>query len=143
MQKRTATHGMLKSAAGWSVIAVVVLVLAPGCATMATDGSDRGSREVLTREQLESVGYLSAFDAVRRLRPTWLQTERGQDSFVTQSRRGLRVYLDNIQLGGPETLQSLQVKDIQEIRFLDKRKATTEFGTDHAEGALLVITRSS
>ena len=30
---------------------------------------------------------------------------------------------------------------IEEIRFLDKREATLAFGTNHAEGALLILTR--
>jgi hypothetical protein len=35
----------------------------------------------------------------------------------------------------------LEANVIEEMRFLDKREATTRFGTDHAEGAILVTTR--
>ncbi|NIP81205.1 MAG: hypothetical protein GWM90_19100 [Gemmatimonadetes bacterium] len=90
---------------------------------------------------LQEVESLTALDAIRRYRPMWLRTTRGQDSFTSQGRRGLRVYMDDVQYGGLESLQNLGVTNIEEMRFLDKREATTRFGTDHAEGAILVTTR--
>jgi hypothetical protein len=33
------------------------------------------------------------------------------------------------------------VRTVQEIRFLDSRMATLEFGTDHGLGAILVTTK--
>lgn len=125
----------------WLVLGVLVLVLGPACAS--TGGGSDSDRAVLTRAQLEPVEYLSAYDAIRRYRPIWLRTERGQDSFTSQGRRGLRIYQDGVFIGGTPVLQNLQVREIEEIRFLDKRQATTRFGTDHAEGALLIMTRSS
>lgn len=125
------------------LIAVLVLVLVPGCASTG-GGSEEGSdRAVLTRAQLEPVEYLSAYDAIRRYRPVWLRTQRGQDSFSTQGRRGIRIYQDGVFIGGMPVLQNLQVREIEEIRFLDKRQATTRFGTDHSEGAILITTRST
>jgi hypothetical protein len=128
---------------GLLVAAVTVLAVAPGCAT-AGSGSDaeRSSREVLTRVQLDPVDHMTAYDAIRRYRPTWLRSHRGQDSFVSEGRRGLRIYVDGTFFGGAETLPRLDVRHIQEIRFLDKRKATMRFGTDHGEGAILITTRS-
>lgn len=128
---------------GWLVVAVTVLAIAPGCAsTDSGSAQERGSRDVLTRAQLDAVDHLSAYDAIRRYRPTWLRTHRGQDSFVSEGRRGLRVYVDRVFFGGADALPKLDVRHIQEIRFLDKRKATMEFGTDHGEGAILITTRS-
>lgn len=136
MKTPDSTRGRL-----WSVAVAALLMAASGCASTGPR-EDRGDRDLLTREQLSRVDHLSAFDAIRRFKPLWLRTERGQDSFVTQGRRGLRVYLDRVHYGGVETLHDIDVRNIEEIRFLDKRKATIEFGTDHAEGALLITTRS-
>lgn len=128
---------------GWLVAAGIVLAMAPGCASTGSGGDDdRGSRDVLARVQLEAVDHLTAYDAIRRYRPTWLRTHRGQDSFVSEGRRGLRVYVDGTFFGGADALPKLDVRHIQEIRFLDKRKATMRFGTDHGEGAILITTRS-
>lgn len=122
---------------------LVGIAWAGACATAGAPASgDRGDdRDVLTRAQLEEVSYLNAYDAVQRLKPIWLRTERGQDSFITQGRRGLRVYVDGIPYGEKESLRTIQVQTIEEIRYLDKREATRRFGTDHSEGALLILTR--
>ena len=124
-------------------IRAVILVLvawAIACATAGAPG-EGGDRDVLTRAQLEEVSHLNAYDAVRRLKPIWLRTERGQDSFLAQGRRGLRVYVDGIPYGDKESLRTLQVQTIEDMRYLDKREATRQFGTDHSEGALLIRTR--
>lgn len=126
----------------WVVAAATLLMLAAGCASTGSEERDRQPRDVLTRAQLDAVDHLTAFDAIRRFKPLWLRTERGQDSFVSQGRRGLRVYIDRVFFGGVESLRNIDVRNVEEIRFLDKRKATTEFGTDHAEGAILITTRS-
>jgi hypothetical protein len=122
---------------------LTLAIVVSGCASLG-EPRDRGERDLLTRAQLEAVDHLSAYDAIRRYRPLWLRTQRGQDSFLAQAqaRRGLRVYVDRVHFGGVESLRDLDVRNIQEIRFLDKRKATLEFGTDHSEGAILVKTRS-
>jgi hypothetical protein len=129
-----------------SCIAVGALagaLLVPACASTGTGSSSSGGdRDLLTREQLEGMDHLTAYDAIRRLKPRWLQAERGQDSFASQDMRGTRVYVDGVLFGDTEALRRLDVRDIGEIRFLDKRRATTRFGTDHAEGAILISTRS-
>ena len=125
-----------------AVIWALVGIRALGCAS--TGGGPSGSdRDVLVRAQLDPVDFMSAYQAVQRLKPNWLRTERGQDSFVTQGRRGVRVYVDGVYFGNRESLKSLQVQNIEEIRYLDKREATLEFGTDHGEGALVILTRRS
>lgn len=125
---------------GSVVLALTVLVFAPGCASSgAGDGGQ--SRDVLTRAQLEGFDHLNASEAIRRYRSLWLRSSRGQDSFEAQGRRGVRVYVDDVFFGNAETLVDIDVSNVEEIRFLDKRRATTRFGTDHAEGAILVTLR--
>ena len=123
------------------VLAAALAGVSSGCAVLAGGGGAGGDPDLLTREQLETVSFMTAYQAVQRLRPIWLRSERGQDSFETQGRRGLRVYVDGVLYGGKDALSTLQVQDIQEMRYLDKRQATMEFGTDHGEGALLILTR--
>lgn len=128
---------------GLSAAGILVLgALAVGaCTTTGPSAADASDQAVLTRDQLDRVNFLNAYDAIRRLKPIWLRSERGQDSFVRQGQRGLRVYVDGLLYGDKETLRTLQVQTIEEIRFLDKRQATLAFGTDHGEGVLLILTR--
>lgn len=139
-------QGPMNSTSPWRMLPLlVVLMLTPACAATGSGGAngERSDRDVLTRAQLESVNHLNAHDAIRRLRPLWLRTERGQDSFDRQAMRGVRVYLDRVNIGNADALRNISIENVQEIRFLDKRKATTEFGLDHAEGAILITSRSS
>ena len=115
---------------------VLLLMVTPlaGCASSGQSGSSssEGSRDVLTREQLSDLDNLSAYDAVSRLRSTWVRSPRYS---------GIRIYLDGILQGGVSALRSIQTKNVEEIRFLDPRQATMEFGTGHRGGALLIKTR--
>ena len=122
---------------GLGIVAGALAVSA--CATSPAGSS--GDRDLLTRTQLEAVSYGTAYEAVRRFRPIWLRSERGADSFIAQGMRGLRIYVDGVYYGEVESLRTLQVQDIEEIRYLDKREATLEFGTNHGEGALMITTR--
>lgn len=125
---------------GSAMVALTVLAFAPGCASSGAT-EDGQSRDVLTRAQLEGFDHLNAYEAIRRYRSLWLRSSRGQDSFEAQGRRGLRVYVDDVFFGDAASLTDIDVSDVEEIRFLDKRRATTRFGTDHAEGAILVTLR--
>lgn len=123
-------------------LAALVLAACAGPPSPAADTSpSQGSaRDVITRTDLEGHEDLSAFEAIRRLRPTWLRY-RGQAVLTSPEREGLRVYLDGSYFGDAAALGQLRVVAIQEIRFLDARRATMRFGTGHTVGAIVVTTR--
>ena len=77
----------------------------------------------------------TAFQLIRQVRPGWLRS-RSRTYEV-------KVYLDEVPVAdGVRRLQSLEVRDLLEIRHLSAADATTRFGTDHTDGAILVTTRS-
>jgi hypothetical protein len=122
-------------------LAVVGLV---GCAS-GSGGAQAGSgtsddRNVVTEAQLVSVETLNVFEALQRLKPAWLRA-RGASSLAGADREGIRVYVDRVLMGDVQSLRSVAVRNVQEMRFLDSRNATREFGTDHGAGAILVTTR--
>lgn len=139
---RGSIRGLVRGLVG--VAGLAGLMTLGACATTgAGSGEASADRDVLTHAQLAGLEHLSAYDVVRRLKPAWLRTGRGQDSFVSgmQSRRGVRVYVNGALLGTVVELRQIPSRDVQEIRHMDPREATMEFGTDHTEGALLVTTR--
>ncbi len=116
---------------------VMLLGLAVGaCSTTgtATGSEARGSRDLITEEELAQSPDLSLYDAVRRMRPQWLQV-RGTGT------ESPRVYVDGASRGGLDELRSLRVPDVREVRYMGSRDATTRFGTGHTGGAILVTTR--
>ena len=115
--------------------ALAALVLA-GCA--AGSGGSGGDRNIITEETLAAYSGQNAYEVIQRLRPAWLRARgMGMDS----STEGVMVYVDGAPLSGTDELRTWDVNQVQEIRYLDARDATTRFGTGHSNGAILVTTK--
>lgn len=133
------------------IIAAVVIASVPGCASSPAAASgatqqsassssrSRGSRDVITQEELAKVDVQNALDAVRRLRPSFLQTHGGMSSSITQGPQDVVVYVDNTRMGGPSTLAQIPITDVKEIQYLNGPDATQRYGTGHGSGAIIVI----
>lgn len=126
------------------------LLLVASCSTTGNsstaDPSDasprRASRSsrVLTSADLLSVLDLNALQAVERLRPTWLRN-RGQVSLENQQFRGVRLYVDGNPRGYMADMAEILASDVEEMRFMDSREATTRFGTGYTDGVIVITTR--
>jgi len=84
----------------------------------------------------------NALQIIQKLRPQML-TGRGLGSptDVTGETSKPRVYVDNISYGDLGTLSNLTANQIKEIRFMNSRDATTQWGTGHMGGVILVTTK--
>lgn len=107
------------------------------CASTQAPAGPRVERDVLTAEQLSTSSYATAFDALEALRINWLKP-RGTDSFRSPST--VVVYLDNVKLGGVETLRTLQLPSIRYIRHYDSSRANARWGLGHGAGVIQVVT---
>jgi outer membrane cobalamin receptor len=132
------------------IVAAVVIAGVPGCASSpaasgatqqsaSSSSRSRGSRDVITQEELAKVDVQNALDAVRRLRPSYLQTHGGLSSSITQGPQDVVVYVDNTRMGGPSTLAQIPITDVKEIQYLNGPDATQRYGTGHGSGAIIVI----
>lgn len=122
------------------VIVLLCTVTLAGCATAA--GGARSTSSIITAEDLESLGPgITVHEAIERLRPNWLR-DRGVNSptpqFETDTLPRLHVDATPYPI---EALQTLRISDIQTIRFMDARDATTRFGTGYVNGLIEVSTR--
>jgi hypothetical protein len=118
-----------------AAFAVLALTLA-GCAGGGGGGGGtaRGSSTRIVADELTTVGQLDLFDAVNRLRPTWLRPgSRGTMPGV--------IVDGTPQAGGVESLRSMRASDASELRFLNSSDATTRYGTGYTAGAIVVSTR--
>ena len=105
------------------------------CATAggSTDGGPRRDPNVITAEELVDFSTTSALDAIRRLRPRWLQ-----------GRGNLRptVVVDGARMTNLEdALQSIQAASVRTMRYMSASDATMRFGTNFLGGAIEVTTR--
>src|SRR5687767_5916678 len=101
------------------------LLLLTACAGVRATAPTRSST-VITREELAAggVAQLMAFDAIQRLRPSWL-TARGVASMANSPGRFPGVLVNGSARDNIDVLRTLPVEEIETLRFLDARDATT------------------
>ena len=128
----------------WSLLLVLVLA---GCGAAAT-ASGGGNSNLITSEQLREADPegLSVYQIIQRDRPLWLRAGRGAPTLGNAAGGAVssafaRVVVDGVAHGGFDDLRSMRGSDIDEIRYLNARDATTRFGTGYVSGAILVRTR--
>ncbi|HEX2094028.1 MAG TPA: hypothetical protein VHG28_16620 [Longimicrobiaceae bacterium] len=124
-------------------VLLALLAGAAGCATTRESGppgtpAARRDLNVITVEEVRSVGARNALEAVERLRPLWLRTRPGR----TASLAGLiLVYMDGVRLGGAEALRTLPAEGIASMRFLDAAAAKAQLsntGSAAFDGAIVI-----
>lgn len=139
----------------WRARAAFVLVAGLACArrgqapaadasSSATDPAATASREQNTapkdRNRLTQAELLTAraptlYDAIQQQRGLWLQV-RGPDSFSSPS--AVVVYLGSVRLGGVESLRTLAIPQVSEVRWLSPTEATGRYGVGHGAGAIVI-----
>ncbi len=99
----------------------------------------RRDLSLITLEEIQRSGAMSAYEAVERLRPLWLRSRRERSRGAPTS---IVVYLNGTRMGGTDTLRRLEVLPITSIRYLDAAAATSlpGLGSLRVEGAIMVST---
>jgi hypothetical protein len=115
---------------------LAVAACASSKANTASQSAPRKSANVIEAEEISPTGAANVYDAIQRLRPQWLTSVR--------IRRGgsgddLQVYVDSNRYGTMNSLRSLSVGGIHEIRYLSASEATNRYGTGHTGGAIVVM----
>ena len=109
-----------------------------GCSASAGTAGG-GSSDRITREQLETLEVASTYDAIQRLKPSWLQT-RGAFS-VSGGTTGPRVHINDSRTASLDDLRSLPTTSVETIQYMSASDATTLFGTGYPGGLIQVRTR--
>ena len=120
-----------------SPVLLLVLALAVGCSTNAA-GTRAGRSDTITLDDLRSANPTNLYDAVRTIRPNWL---RARSPNSVQRPGQVQVYFDDTRLGGVETLRNVPVQGVAYIRWFDPISASSRWGLDHEQGAIVVSTR--
>ncbi|HJU67801.1 MAG TPA: hypothetical protein VJ650_06080 [Gemmatimonadaceae bacterium] len=123
--------------------ALTLLLLVTAACASSTQGSRTSGRRdarILTAEEIRAASASNMYDVIRSHRPEWL-IKRGQTSINMEG--DIVVYVDNVALGGPEALRSIDVLSVQSARFLNASEAQMRFGVGHMHGAIVLVTRTS
>jgi hypothetical protein len=112
----------------------------------------------ITAEEIRASAAHDAEEAIRLLRPYWLNRQRGNDlvridvvsmDSTLQGKvppfepEGIRVYLDDALLGGLQELNRFPLGQIARIEWWDARAATLRWGAGHSHGAIRIVTSAS
>jgi outer membrane receptor protein involved in Fe transport len=116
---------------------ILALALLAACSTTGARGGS--SPNVISRQQLEPLETMSAYDAIQRLRPTWLQT-RGPTS-LTSGPTLPQVHINDSRSRSIDDLRSLSVIEVERMEYRNASDATTLYGTGYVGGVIEVRTR--
>lgn len=130
---------------------VPLAVLSLAVLTSPAAAQKRGDRNTITRQDLDEAGssVTTAYEAVERLRPNWLRPPLGRNSsaslrgdFGTPSPNAAEpvVYIDERRQPNAESLRTIPIRILVEIKYLDQNKGVQQLGPGHEAGAILVFT---
>ena len=116
--------------------------LVMACTSAVTTSAHTAIRNpsVLSSAEWASANVSTAFDAIEQLRPQFFRS-RGQTSILLRAATQTNVYLDNMRLGGLETLHDVPITGIRAIRYLSADEATYRWGTNQTGGAIQLVSR--
>ena len=138
---RAVATGNRKTIRFWRYQAPLMLVALGSACVVGNVGPSRGgsSQGDITRPELEQVLSETAYEAVEQLRPSWLFYRRTPT--LVNANPEPAVYIDQAKLLSLEDLRTIPAQDVELIRFLSARDATTVYGTGHMWGAIVVVSR--
>ncbi len=119
------------------LFALFLTALASCAGKPSPAGSGFRDRDVLTNEQLNSVAYASAYEAIQALHSNWMRP-RGVNSPTSDGM--VWVILNDVRLGGIDTLRRISTQEIVYVRFYDAASAGARWGRDMQNGAIFVST---
>jgi hypothetical protein len=113
------------------------------CTTLArhraleTSNSDLTTPDVLLATDLVHAQSATVYEAVLEVRPhffdRWLATSTHDGA------RGVRVYLDNIEMGDLDALRTIPLGPVTSVRYVDPADARFRWGRA-ASGAVIMVT---
>src|SRR3981081_3922251 len=121
----------------FTLLAGLVAAVAVSCAPPSTERSSHDSN-IITGAELVATQATNAFDAVRRLRPNFLNS-RGRTTISGSDTGYPKVYLDRVYFGDINSLKNLSLNGIREIHYYNGPDASGRFGLDNVSGAIEVI----
>ena len=124
---------MMRMISTCGLVGVALLACAPPSTTRTARDPN-----VISREEIVASGAGNAYDAVSRLRPSFLQFH-GQVTMTGSDAGYPKVYLDHMLFGDLTALKTLDVNGIREIHYYNGAEASSRFGLDNVSGAIEVI----
>lgn len=121
-----------------SIIAITLLLTA-----CASGGRPRtpAARNQLTGSQIRATDAANVYYAVQALRPQWLGS-RGPTSASDPTPTTANVAVNGQMTGNIDFLRTLNILDVESVRFLSAGEASARYGMGHPRGVIEVDIRT-
>jgi hypothetical protein len=115
------------------MMAAALLALA-ACGPAGTSTPGRGNARLLTVDELSQSHSANVYDAIQRMRPSWLAPRYHGAS------RGLpTVFVGSQRYGEADLLRTIETANVLEVHFHDPVSAAARFGRNLPYGVIQVI----
>jgi outer membrane receptor protein involved in Fe transport len=123
------------------VLLAALSLAAIACAHPQGGPADVVNSQLITEDEIERSQTVTAYEAVQKLRSSFL-TYRGETSLdKSKSQPYPTVYVDGQRFGPIGSLLSIPALDVESIRLYRSWDATTKFGSGNMGGVIAVTTR--
>ena len=124
----------------WMAGALALSIVLPACASSGGSSGSAGSdSDVITQEELQADPAADLLTLIQGLRPRWMRG-RGTTGFGGPTPPA--VIVDGIeQPGRVDALRAIRATDVEEVRYMNARDATTRYGPGMDSGAILITRR--
>ena len=119
---------------------LALAAIVSGCTHGAAHHAQRAQADLITRAEMEQNQYASLYEVVQALRGRWLSS-RGPTTLLGKPTE-VQVMVDDMRLGGVNTLRSLTRDNVVTIAFVDPVAAAQRWGGKFAQGTIVVTTRA-
>ena len=123
-------------------LAAVLVVLSAACVTSSSQADSgaapRGSRNVITLEEIRATRQTNLYDVVNRVRPAWLRP-RTVSPVSPGTDGGVQVYRENTRIGSVGTLRTMSVDNVARLEYLDASSAQLRYGHGNSNGVIVVV----
>lgn len=130
-----------------SLMLSLVLAAAALPVVVHAQTKQRGDRNRISKDELtEALGGINtAYDAVRTMRPQWLNPPALRNSTATMTGDGggatdVVVYIDDLRQQSKDDLKTVKAASILELKYLDQNRAIQMRGPGHEMGVIEVTT---
>lgn len=120
------------------LLILATLLSLTACA--ARSGAE-GRFDLITQEELQEKGqYSNLYQVVEVLRPRWLRSQGGPDTFAGEPGQ-VQVHMDGNWMGDVDVLRTLAPAGVTSMTWLKPLDAAARYGLDHSHGAIIISTR--
>jgi hypothetical protein len=116
------------------------LALVTGACGLPSPSRLAPSGDLLTAAELAGTRAVSAYEAIRRLRPSLLMA-RGPSSVLVPGGAGPALWIDETYVGDVSALRDVPSGDVVSVHLVPAWDAATRYGSGFPNGVLVVETR--